>query len=262
MYSNIAIFGSNGMLGNYVKLILPESVALTRLDYDILSQDENLLTKILVDKNIKIVINCAGLIKQRNPSSNDLKIVNTLFPILLARICKLNGIRLLHISTDCVFDGKKSHYTENDPHTATDDYGISKSKGEDPWASTLRTSIIGHETNGRNLSLLNWVISTSGPIKGFVDHKWNGVTCLQLAKVIKEIIDKQLWWHGVQHLYSPEVVSKYDLLCMIRLIYGITDNVEPIHTDPIDRSLYSLHPLTIPIPSLHDQIKEQYLCNI
>jgi dTDP-4-dehydrorhamnose reductase len=95
-----------------------------------------------------VVINCIGLTKHRDEGNQPISAitVNALFPHLLAGLCDKHNTRLIHISTDCVFSGRKGCYTELDTPDASDVYGRSKILGElnYPHTITLRTSTIGH----------------------------------------------------------------------------------------------------------------------
>ena len=69
-----------------------------------------------------IVINCIGLIKQSPIASDPLSAitVNSQLPHRLSMLCRTANARLIHISTDCVFDGKNGNYTEEDHSNATE----------------------------------------------------------------------------------------------------------------------------------------------
>ena len=75
-----------------------------------------------------IMINCIGVIKQRDKNENGLHMVriNSLLPHLLNEICNKNKIKLIHLSTDCVFSGTKGNYQESDNPDPIDEYGESK----------------------------------------------------------------------------------------------------------------------------------------
>lgn len=149
----IFIFGSNGMLGNYVKSYLSKSyeiIPMTRKDYDLSKLSIDSLTKLLRNKNIKkddIIINCAGVIPQASTQrSLDTKLyftINSLFPIILSQICDKVEAKMIHITTDCVFSGKDGNYDENSIHDEINDYGMSKSLGELCKATIICASIIG-----------------------------------------------------------------------------------------------------------------------
>src|SRR4030065_518975 len=81
--------------------------------------------------------------------------------------CRTSRIRMIHISTDCVFSGRTGNYSEEDPTDAVDLYGKTKALGEVnyPHTVTLRTSIIGRELKAR-LGLIEWFLSQQGEVKG------------------------------------------------------------------------------------------------
>jgi len=162
------------------------------------------------------------------------------------------------VTTDCVFDGKKGAYNEQDLHTATDVYGLSKSLGEPEYATVVRTSIIGEELSGK-LSLLEWVKSNSGKeVNGFTNHYWNGITCLQFAKLCEKIIDSKNCWCGVRHLFSPNSVSKYELVKLISDVFDLNVVVKKFEAqDLCDRTLGSIYDKPLfEIPDLATQLEE------
>ena len=263
----IYLFGSTGMLGNYIKNRLNPLFNLScknREDFDIFKDNFEKLTIILKDlKENDIIINCAGVIPQKL-SNNEYKKyikINTLFPHKLQSIVEKKNAKLIHITTDCVFDGKKgSPYNENDTHTETNIYGVSKSLGEPENATVIRTSIIGEELKDKK-SLLEWVKSNKNKtINGYSNHLWNGVTCLTLANIIKDIINKNLFWKGVRHIFSPNIISKYELCCYISEIYKLNINVNKIeHGNSVDKSLTTIHNNFIDnfnINNIYDQIND------
>ena len=111
------------------------------------------------------VLNCVGIIKQLKEAKEARASIytNALFPHLLAELCGDLGARLIHVSTDCVFSGRRGHYTEQDQSDAEDLYGRTKFLGEVDYAHalTVRTSIIGRELFS-NLSLVDWFLAQKG----------------------------------------------------------------------------------------------------
>ena len=222
----IILFGSTGMLGNYVYSILNKSfeiIAYTRNDFDILNDKWNKLKNIInkYEEN-DVIINCAGCIPQKVANTEFRKYIriNSLFPHKLQEYCNIRKLKLIHITTDCVFNGEKGNYNEDDIHDETNIYGVSKSLGEPENCTVIRTSIIGEEMFHKK-SLLEWLRKQKNKtINGYVNHLWNGITCLTLAKIIYKTISKNLFWKGVKHIHSPKIVSKYDLCCYINEIYN------------------------------------------
>ena len=189
----------------------------------------------------EIVVNCVGIVKQLPQSNNPLTIlpINTLLPHQLARLCEIVGARLVHLSSDCVFSGKKGSYLESDVPDATDLYGRSKLLGEVdyPNAITLRTSLIGHELLGSR-SLINWFLAQEGSVRGFTKAIFSGLPVVEIARVIREYILPNPELHGVYHL-SVDAISKHDLLSIVKDVYGKQIEIIPDDSLVIDRSLDS-----------------------
>jgi dTDP-4-dehydrorhamnose reductase len=188
-----------------------------------------------------IVVNCAGIVKQLAESEDALSTIplNSILPHRLARLCAVNNSRLIHISTDCVFSGKKGGYLECDQPDAHDLYGRSKLLGEVdyPNAVTLRTSIIGHELNGAR-SLINWFLAQEDRVKGFTEAIFSGLPAVEIAWVIEKFVLPNPHLRGLYHL-SAEPISKYDLLKLVSGVYGKQIDVIPDDALVIDRSLNS-----------------------
>lgn len=261
----IYLFGSTGMLGNYVKKVLSynnyDITYINREQYNVLIDCFGKLNTILSNCNENdIIINCIGLINQKANASDihDYIKINTLFPHKLNEIAKKYKSKLIHITTDCVFDGVTGNYNENSKPNSNEIYGISKLLGEPEDCTIIRTSIIGHEIKHKK-SLLEWVISKkNGKINGYTNHFWNGVTCLKLANIIMEIIKKNLFWNGIRHIYSSNNISKYELCCIINDIYKLNINIEETqHNNCINRVLNSNFEIPFVIPNIKEQIIEQ-----
>jgi dTDP-4-dehydrorhamnose reductase len=265
----VVLFGSTGMLGRYVHKILDENhqiICITRADFDICSDSWEKLTGII--KNTlnqgDLIINCAGSIPQKYNSDNYKQFirVNSLFPHKLNDIAKHNNYRFIHVTTDCVFDGKEGNYALEHAHTAKDIYGISKSLGEpDDYATIIRTSIIGEELSGKR-SFIEWIKSNRGKtINGFTNHYWNGVTCLTVAKIIKQVINDDCFWKGVRHICSPNAVTKYELCEIVNDAYKLNIEILP-REDTVMKNMTLIGNDLYIIDEIQTQIEEQYLTNI
>ena len=205
---------------------------------DVLDQDS--LIQLLTDTRPDVVINCVGLIKQLGNAKDPLIALplNAIFPHRLARLCALQGARVVHISTDCVFDGKKGNYLESDLSNAEDLYGKSKYMGElhdYPHAITLRTSIIGHEL-GSNHSLIDWFLSQEGEVKGFSKAIFSGLPTVELAKVVERHVLHNPELAGLYHV-AAEPISKLDLLTLVAREYEKNIRIVADSQLVIDRSL-------------------------
>ena len=188
-----------------------------------------------------VVINCVGMIKQLPGASEPLAAIplNALLPHRLANLCAATESRLVQISSDCVFSGDKGNYLESDPADAQDLYGRSKALGEVdyPHAVTLRTSTIGRALQG-NHSLLDWFLSTTGPVKGFRRAIFSGVPAHELARIIRDFVIPFPELRGLYHV-SGEPIDKYTLLKLIAIRYGRDTQIDPDDDFVIDRSLNS-----------------------
>lgn len=190
------------------------------------------------------VLNCIGAIKPKFNSLNQMLAsiyVNAVFPRKLADECEDKKLKLIHITTDCVYDGQRGKYTENIPHNAKDEYGKSKSLGEPENALVIRTSIIGPEWHGNKRSLMEWLISKSGnKVDGFMNHKWNGLTTLELVKCIDRIIEQDLYQFDNFNLYSTDV-DKYNLLVKMATAFDLNVEVHPtMAAEACDRTLRTI----------------------
>ena len=202
--------------------------------------DDTALERALGQAKPEAVINCVGLIKQRDEASDEALTlrVNAEFPHRLAKRCGEAGARLIHFSTDCIFAGTKGNYTESDPSDAADLYGQSKHQGEvaDAHSVTLRTSVIGHEL-GTNLALLDWFLSQRGQaISGFTKAIYSGFTSLEMARIVDRILTQHPALSGVWHVAS-EPISKFALLQLCREKLGWEGVIEPNDEFVCDRSL-------------------------
>ena len=261
---NTIILGANGMLGRYIvqhwsKNNLVHTI--TRKELDAETANESTIKQLLetIKYNKTTVINCIGLIKpQVDLYGVEAAIrVNSLFPHKLANVCQELKLDLVHITTDCVFSGRKGMYTEKDPHDALDVYGKTKSLGEPSNCMVIRTSIIGEEKENKR-SLIEWIKSNAEKtINGYTNHLWNGVTCLQLAKSIEEITKNNHIFCGLIHLYSPVCVTKYELVDLINKEYNLNITINPTTASELcDRTLKSNCDSLVKIPELKYQIKE------
>ena len=258
----VLIVGSTGMLGNtlleYFRYLKYDIKTLNRGDLDLSKCSNQELEFKIIDSECDILINCAGLIKQRKgTTTTDFIAVNSLLPHRMADICETQGKKMIHITTDCVYDGTEGEYNEDSIHDVFDSYGRSKSMGEPENCTVIRISIIGEEKTNK-LSLLEWVKSNEGKeINGYKNHKWNGLTCLQVGKVMNNIMEGNLFWDGVKHIHSNEV-NKYDLVSMINEIYNLNIKITPMDDNiSVDRTLNSIHNIDkFKIPNLYKQIEE------
>lgn len=188
------------------------------------------------------IINCIGIVKQHTAAKDSISSIsiNSLFPHRLAQICQAANIRLIHISTDCVFSGNQGNYRETDFPDADDLYGRTKLLGEvnTEGCLTIRTSIIGRELESSH-GLIEWFLSQENKtVKGYQKAIFSGFTTLALADIISTIITDFPQLSGLYHVAS-DPISKYDLLNLVKQIYQVKIDIEPDDMLNCDRSLNS-----------------------
>lgn len=255
----ILVIGATGMLGNAMMRVLSEkadwmvygtlrSVEAKRLFQPNIAthlisgvdvEQHDTLIKAFTQIRPDVVINCVGLVKQLADADDPLQAIpiNSLLPHRLARLCELIGARLVHMSTDCIFDGSKGNYCETDPSDAKDLYGKSKYLGElaYPHTVTLRTSIIGHELQSAR-GLVGWFLSQQERCKGYTKAIFSGLPTVVMAQVIRDVVIPRPGLSGVYHV-AAQPISKFDILKLIASVYGKKIDVVPDDKLVIDRSL-------------------------
>ncbi|WP_259072247.1 SDR family oxidoreductase [Pseudomonas sp. BIGb0278] len=256
----VLILGASGMLGSAMMQIFrrdvdhevfgtlrsPSSLRLLPVamhsqlltNIDVLDQD--VLVRTLQRVRPDVVINCVGLIKQLGDAKDPLIALplNTLFPQKLSRLCGLAGIRLVHISTDCVFSGRDGMYKEEDISDCEDLYGKSKYLGEihdESSAITLRTSIIGHELNSA-VSLVDWFLAQTTSVKGYAKAIFSGLPTVELASIIKNQVLVNPHLCGLYHVAAAPI-NKFDLLQLVASVYEKSIDIKRDESVAIDRSL-------------------------
>lgn len=257
----VLVLGASGMMGSTILRVFAGSEnvevsgtvrsdrALARLPWSLQTQvaggvdasDWDAIGAVLERVQPAVVINCIGIVKQLALANDPLVAlpVNSMFPHQLARLLVERGVRLVQLSSDCVFDGKGSRYREADFASADDLYGRSKFLGEVdyPNAITLRTSTIGHEL-GTHHGLLEWFLAQSGQVRGYRRAIYSGLTTVELARVIRDYVLPRPELTGLYHV-SGDVIDKHSLLLLIRDVYGKDIAIDPDDSVVLDRSLDS-----------------------
>ncbi len=233
MNSRVIVLGGTGMLGQAVTRTF-SNAGMEHSVYSRVKGDSNFFeyrnqTPDQIAASVDAtdgayIINCIGWIPQRAVGENvtDVKLareLNVELPRALEDLSRLRDIKVLQITTDCVFDGRLGSYVETDEPNSHDIYGISKSEGESrqPSAMRFRCSIIGKDLRS-NVGLYSWYESqpADGEVVGFENHIWNGVTTDALSKLFLGVIKNNAFSSGVQHWIPGDSVSKYQLLCLFR----------------------------------------------
>jgi len=221
----VTVVGSRGMAGHMiVDYLRRNNHTVTAIDRSQLDVEHHSVDRFFDTLNADFVVNTVGLLVKDCLDRPDRAIaINAWWPQYCAYRLKNTTTRLIHLSTDCVFDGTRGNYFEDDKHTETNAYGRSKSFGEVNNAKdiTFRMSIIGPELKN-GTGLLNWALTNKEySLPGWGNAWWNGITTLQLAKCIDQYINNPVI-SGVYHLVNNTVqINKYDLLCKINEVYNL-----------------------------------------
>jgi dTDP-4-dehydrorhamnose reductase len=225
----ITVVGSRGMAGHViVKYLKQQGHTVASVDRTVLDIEHDNVNQFFKAQDCDFLINAVGLlVKDCGDRPDRAATVNAWWPQYCAYRLKDTNTRLIHLSTDCVFDGAQGNYIEADKHTETNAYGRSKSFGEINNAKdiTFRMSIIGPELKN-GTGLLNWILTNKDrEMPGWDNAWWNGITTLQLAKCIDHYI-RQPTIAGIYHLVNNDVqINKYDLLCKINEVYKLDKHI-------------------------------------
>lgn len=250
---NFFVCGCNGMAGHTISLYLQEQ------GHDVLGFDlreskyiksitgnafeTDKLRNIIETGNFDSVINCIGVLNQFAEENKALaSFLNSYFPHFLAEVTAKTDTQVIHMSTDCVFSGKRGSYTEDDFQDGETFYDRSKALGElnDNKNITLRNSIVGPDINPNGIGLLNWFMKQEGEINGFTKAMWTGQTTLQLAKTM-EIAAKEKA-HGLYNTVPDHSISKYDLCGLFnKYLRNDSITINPVEGIIADKSLKRTH---------------------
>ena len=258
----VCVLGAGGLLGHMLIRVLSQSNDVYGSTREVRSSSSPLARFLSQDKwigeidalnsdsinrvfgfaDFDVVINCIGLIKQRNSqvSDHEMMAVNAEFPHQLAQVANSHGTRVIHISTDCVFSGSKGNYVESDEPDPADVYGKSKLLGElnDTQNLTLRTSHIGRELTVRK-SFIEWLLKhKSGRVDGYSHAIYSGLTTRELSRLIGILLNTNLGVTGMFHI-SSQPISKLEIINKLNKLLNLQIAVTPDSSMQINRSLNS-----------------------
>jgi len=192
-----------------------------------------------------VVINCIGvLVKACERNTQHAVVVNTMLPKFLETYYEGTETQVIHISTDCVFDGKRGNYTDENLPNETHIYGKSKHRGEirNSKDLTIRTSIIGLELGNKpnsneNSGLINWFLShpKGSFIQGYSECYWSGISTLELADAIVWYLENPS--HGLHQVSRKDKISKFDLLSLANQVFDRELIIEVSSEKKVDKSL-------------------------
>ena len=220
---------------------------------------DGILSALLAD----VVLNCVGITKRKKEINIPSLAIstNSLFPHRLAELGKANNFRVIHFSTDCVFDGTLGNYDERSDTTGKDPYGKTKALGEIKYdhALTIRSSFIGRELFGKT-ELLEWFLNQpEKSVRGFTKAMYSGVSTIVMSKIVGDIIEFHTDISGLHQLATPEPISKYHLLCLAKEAFELDVDVVPDDTFEIKPTLNGnllSSKMKLSLPSWGDMMQE------
>lgn len=203
------------------------------------ARNSNLLSSIINDGKFDSVINCIGILNQFAEENKALATyLNSYLPHFLVDVTADMDTQVIHMSTDCVFSGKRGEYTESNFCDGETFYDRSKALGElnDNKNITLRNSIIGPDINTYGIGLMNWFMKQDGKINGYTKSMWTGQTTLQLAKTMEAAAISRA--HGLYNTVPSCNISKYELVKLFNQYFrNNTLTINPIDGVIADKSL-------------------------
>lgn len=241
----LKIYGMYGIARN-----IEESADIFNIDVS----DTNLLKDLLDREKFDTVINCIGILN-KDAEDHPAKAIwfNSYFPHFLEEITRETTTKVIHISTDCVFNGKKGSYSETDLKDGEGFYAQSKALGEleNKKDLTIRTSIIGPDLNKNGIGLFNWFMAQDGEINGYSSAIWSGVTTLELAKAIAYILENPI--EGLVHLTNGVPINKFELTSLFKEVFEKDEiNIKPYDGKKVDKSFQKSKRFFYEVPTYRD----------
>lgn len=185
-------------------------------------QDVYAIENIIQSTQPDVVVNCiASWIQASEDHHARAALLNSFLPHFLDDLSQKHHFKLIHRSTDCVFEGTIGNYTEASVPDATSFYGKTKALGEvnNDHSLTLRVSIIGPDPNPAGDSLFPWFLRQSGTVTGYSRVFWTGVTTMEFARILDLSIKNHLT--GLYNVSNGEKIAKSDLLRLFAKYYPL-----------------------------------------
>ena len=270
MQKKVLVLGATGLIGHqiYKYLDANSEYNLYNITYRKKLNDSSILLNIRNEveflnkiRIIKpdIIINAIGvLIESSNKDPENAIFINAYMPHRLMRLADELGTKFIHISTDCVFSGeKKEPYIETDFKDGKGTYAKTKGLGEiiTDKHLTLRTSVVGPELKSDGEELFHWFMMQEGTIQGYTKAIWSGVTTLELAKIVKLVIENNIT--GLYHVTNSQPINKYELLNLFKKYTNKNIKIIPVVGKNVNKSFIDTRKeLNYTIPTYEEMIKE------
>lgn len=220
--------------------------------------DTDALQKAIAVENFDAVINCAAIINQDAERDKASAVfINAYLPHFLEKVTEGTKTVVVHRGTDCVFSGERGQYTVEDTPDAQSFYARTKALGAlvNEKDITIRTSLIGPETDPSGNGLFNWFNQQYGKINGYRNAIWTGITTVEFAKEIEYLLNNHA--HGLFQCVPAAEISKYDLLRLFQKYFSGHKEIIPFDNRRLDKSLIpNVSPTGLAIPGYDDMIRE------
>ena len=248
--TNILITGANGQLGHEMRNVLADDQRFNAIFTDVAGDnitmlditDEAAVERMVADNGIAIIVNCVAYTAVDAAEDNEAQAsrLNAEAVGILAQVAKRHGARMVHVSTDYVFDGQGcTPYTEEMATNPQSAYGRTKFDGERLLLDTLSDDAVILRTAwlyspyGKNFVKTMLTLGKDKPALKVVFDQIGSPTCARdLAKAIVTVITADEWHPGIYHYSNEGVISWYDFTQAIHRLAGITTcDVQPCHSD-------------------------------
>lgn len=250
----IWVTGANGQLGSELRALASSHRHFNFLftsREQLAIDDAQSVSRFLTDNVVDVCINTAAYtaVDLAETDREASMLINATAVGNLAHACKLNGARLLHVSTDYVFNGQgKTPYKESDKKDPVNYYGQTKLAGEqlalenDPECLIVRTSWV-YSRFGKNFVKTMLRLMKEKASIGVVADQFGSPTCAaDLATAVLHLSTADVS-PGVYHFCNEGVISWFEFAVAIRDIAGLSCEINPIATidypTPAKRPAYS-----------------------
>lgn len=239
MKKKLLITGISGLLGNNLAYMFREKYDITGWynshkvfipgvdSYKVNIVDKQSIKEFLSDYKPDIILHCASLtdIDYCEKNKEEARRVNVEGAQNIATACDNQYTKLVYISTDAVYDGKKGNYTEDGPVSPCNYYGLTKYDAETVIKEhknhvIARTNIFGWNIQDK-YSLAEWILynlQRGCSINGFNDAIFSSIYTLEFARILNIMLDKNLT--GIFNLASRTSMSKYKFAVLIAEVFN------------------------------------------